>query len=426
MQERAGTTTRPSEPGLTRRELGRMMSASVAALAWPGSVARLTAAVAPATVAQHARARAGSAAVTPVLFRLSSNENNYGLAPAAVEALKSGRSYANRYGGESTGKLTEALAKAHGVPMEHILLTPGSGEILRAVTMAFTAPGKGLVTAAPSFESPVRTAHDLNAPVRAIPVAPDGSLDLTAMAGAAAGAGLAFVCNPNNPTGGINSGDAVRTFLDAYRAATPEGYVLVDEAYCNYVTDPSYATAVPLTHIDKRVIVSRTFSKIHGMAGLRVGYAIGHPDTLALVRAKTSSGTLSSVSAGAALASFDDRAHLTRQRDLNREARAYTRKAFEAAGYAVLPSHGNFVMVDVRREAAVFQRMCRDIGVAVARPFPPLTNHARITVGTVDEMKKAVALMIPLLSAPVRTSVSQGSADAERPLFDIDEHDGGC
>jgi histidinol-phosphate aminotransferase len=382
--------------GMTRRDLGRLVTGGVAALAW--STRGESGMVGGAASQDAARRSVRSAA--PVLFRLSSNENNYGLAPAAVEALKSGRSYANRYGGESVGKLTDALAKGHGVSAEHILLTPGSGEILRAVTLACTGPGKSLLAATPTFEAPARTARSVNAPVQAVPVAADGTHDLEAMAAAAAGTGLAFVCNPNNPTGGINSAAAVRRFLSAFRAAAPEGYVLVDEAYYDYVTDPTYETAVPITQTDKRVIVSRTFSKIHGMAGLRVGYAIGHPDTLALVRAKTSAGTLSSVSAGAALASLEDPAHLTRQRELNREARTFTRKAFEKAGYTVLPSEGNFVMVDVRRESTVFQELCRRAGIAIARPFPLLTNYARITIGTVEEMKKVVGLMLPLLSAP--------------------------
>jgi histidinol-phosphate aminotransferase len=398
--------------GITRRDLGRIVTGGVAALAWSTRATSATVEAAP-----------------PVLYRLSSNENNYGLAPAAVEALKSGKSYANRYGGESVGKLTAALAKMHGVPAEHILLAPGSGEILRAVTLAFTATGKGLIAASPTFEAPVRTAKSAKAPVQEVPVLADGTHDLTKMAAAAsASTGLAFVCNPNNPTGGINTGTAVREFMTAFRAAAPEAYVLVDEAYYDYVTDSSYETAVPFTQKDTRVLVSRTFSKIHGMAGLRVGYVIGHPEALAQIRAKTSAGTLSSVSAGAALASLEDHAHLVKQKTLNADARAYTRAQFEKAGFKVLPSEGNFVMVDVRRPATEFQDLCREAGVSVARPFPPMTTYSRITIGTVDEMKKAVALMLPLLSAPpkpkVTTPTSSGPGDGEPSLFEQEDH--GC
>jgi histidinol-phosphate aminotransferase len=380
-----------------------MISGGVAALGWSA----LSSGVPVHALQQAARegARQGAAAGPPLLYRLSSNENNYGLAPAAFEGLKSGRSYANRYGGESTGQLTEALAKVHGVPRDHILIAPGSGEILRAVTLAFTSPGKGLVTAGPSFEAPVRTAKSVNAAVQEVPVTAAGSLDLAAMAAASGPTtGLAFVCNPNNPTGGINPDVAVRDFVARFRKSSPDGYVLVDEAYADYVTDSSYASAVPLVLADPHVVVSRTFSKIHGMAGLRVGYAIGQPETLHLIRVRSSSGTLSSVSAGAALASLQDTANLEKQKEFNRVARAYTRQAFEKAGFTVLPSEGNFVMVDVKRAATDFQKMCREVGVAVARPFPPMTNYSRITIGTVDEMKKAVALMLPILATPPKTA----------------------
>ena len=250
---------------LTRRDIGRLMSAGVAALVLPGR--------ASAAPAQNGR-RAAEQSGPPVAFRLSSNENNYGLAPAAIATirLKPVIGEACRYGAESAGQLTAALAKAHGVPPDHIMLAAGSGEILRAVTLAFTGPGKPLVSASPTFESPGRTALGAKAEVRAIPVAPDGTLDLKAMAAAASGAGLAFVCNPNNPTGGINPEAAVTGFVKEFRTAAPEGYILVDEAYCDYVTDTSYASAIPITMRDPRVLVSRTFSKIHGMAGIRVGY----------------------------------------------------------------------------------------------------------------------------------------------------------
>ena len=131
---------------LTRRDLGRLMSAGVAALAVPRGVSGLT--------IQNARRQAETQMSTPVAFRLSSNENNYGLAPAAIAAfrLKQVIGDACRYGGGATSDLTAALAKAHGVPAEHIMLAAGSGEILRAVTLAFTGPGKALVSASPTLE----------------------------------------------------------------------------------------------------------------------------------------------------------------------------------------------------------------------------------------------------------------------------------
>jgi histidinol-phosphate aminotransferase len=405
---------------LTRRDLARLMSLGAAALVLPsGAVA-----ASRQTAATGARPQRGAGPATA--FRLSSNENNYGLAPAAIASMSVDKVIAQacRYGGEASSQLTQALAKAHGVPPESIMLAAGSGEILRAVTLAFTGPGKALVLASPTFEAPGRTAQMTKAEVRAVPVTATGLHDLKAMAGVSSGAGMAFICNPNNPTGGINPDTEVAEFVKAFRAASPEGYVLMDEAYYDYATDPTYATAIPMTLKDPRVLVSRTFSKIHGMAGMRVGYLVGHPDALAIVRAKTSAGTLSSLSAAAALASFEDQAYLAKQKKLNTESRAFTRKAFVDAGCNVLPSEGNFIMVDVKREAAVFQQMCREVGVAIARPFPPLTNFARITIGTTEDMQKAVPLMIPLLSAPPRT-LSPSPSPAPRQGADALPSDGG-
>ena len=175
------------------------------------------------------------------------------------------------------------------------------------------------------------------AEVRAVPVTATGLHDLKAMAGVSAGAGMAFICNPNNPTGGINPDAEVAEFVKAFRAASSDGYVLMDEAYYDYATDPAYATAIPLIAKDPKVLVSRTFSKIHGMAGMRVGYLVGHPDALAIVRAKTSSGTLSAISAAAALASFEDQAYLANQKKLKpRRGRSRARRSSTRAKRAAV------------------------------------------------------------------------------------------
>jgi histidinol-phosphate aminotransferase len=415
---------------MTRRDVARLLTGGAAALGLGamGDSAVLRArgllSVANAIDGGQAQQRAAG---PPIAYRLSSNENNYGLAPAAIAALSARNVVAQacRYGGEASSQLTQAIAKANNIPVESVMLAAGSGEILRAVTLTFTGPDKPLVLATPTFEAPGRTAEVTKAVVRSVPVTADGLHDLKAMAGVSAGAGLAFLCNPNNPTGGVNSAADVAAFVAAFRAASPDGYVLVDEAYFDYVTEPAYATAIPLTLKDRKVLVSRTFSKIHGMAGMRVGYLIGHPDALALVRAKSTAGTLSSVSAAAALASLEDSANVVNQKRLNAEARSFTRKAFVDAGCNVLPSEGNFIMVDVKREAAVFQQMCREVGVAIARPFPPLTNFARISIGTMDDMQKAVPLILPLLAAPPRT-VAPAAPSGPRGVAELSLADGGC
>jgi histidinol-phosphate aminotransferase len=384
---------------VTRRDLGRIVASAAAAAAF-----------APRTLSAGAPIRIGS------------NENNYGLGPNALTAVRDALPEANRYGGEAMSRLHAALVAAHDIDSGWLVLTPGSGEILRAATMAFTSSSRALVAAAPTFEAPGRTAEMIGAPVRQVPVLASGSLDLDGMAAQAAGAGLFFVCNPNNPTGGVSTADAIKAFVARARAAAPEAVLLMDEAYHDYVEDPGYASAIALVRNDPRILVSRTFSKIYGMAGMRVGYAIAQPETLRAMRRSLSQGALSSVSLGAALASLADREHHARQRALTRDAKAFTRKAFVDAGFNVLPSEANFLMVDVRRSVGSFAASCRESGVFIARPFPPLNTHARISIGTMDEMQRAVAVMLPILRAPssARADVSHDGAAA------ADLHVGGC
>jgi histidinol-phosphate aminotransferase len=367
-----------------------------------------------------APARADAAATTTVTrdvrrtttaLRLGSNENPCGLGPAAKDAFVAAAGEANRYPGRSSQVLVEALAAQHKVEPSWIYLTPGSGELLRAATMAFTSPAKSLVVASPTFEAPGRAAAAIGAPVQAVPVTSEGRLDLDAMAAKAAGAGMFFLCNPNNPTGASVPATAVAAFVATVKAAAPDAKILVDEAYFEYVDDPGYATAVPLAQADPRVFVTRTFSKIYGMAGLRVGYAIAHPETLAALRRQGSSGTLSSASLAAAAAALADTAHLSAEKARNTAARRFTREKFEAAGYRVLPSSANFLMIDVKRDASAFQAMCRQHQIMVARAFPPLTSCVRLSIGTQAEMDEAVPAMLALLEAPPPASARAAALD---------------
>ena len=332
------------------------------------------------------------------LVRLNSNENPNGPCQAALAAVRDALSDASRYPGGPAFALQSAVAAHAGVPESHVVLGCGSGDILRMATCASTGPGRALVTAAPTFESPEGHAASRGAGVRALAMTPDLKIDLDGMLGAAQGAGMFFVCNPNNPTGTLHGGDAIERFVSRAREAAPDALILIDEAYHEYVEDPSYRSAVALT-AGPNVLVSRTFSKVYGMAGLRVGYGIGDPATIARLRTERMGNSVNVLGAAAALAALADPGVIASERRLNRDAREFTRTELERMGYPSLPSHANFVLVDIRQEARGFAQACRAQGIAIGRPFPPLTRHARISVGTMDEMKRAVAVFKRVLNA---------------------------
>jgi histidinol-phosphate aminotransferase len=342
-----------------------------------------------AGLAPEARQAPAPGASGPPPILLDSNENPYGACTASLDAIRAAFGEACRYPNNFVD-LTDALAKFHGVQPENILLGSGSSEILRMAVLAFTTAGRPLVQGLPTFESPTRDAELAGAPVVSVPVGADLTLDLAGMAEKAGGAGLVFLCNPNNPTGTVHGADAVSGFIRRVLKSSPTTCILVDEAYHDYVEDLAYRTALPLALENPQVVLARTFSKVYGLAGLRVGYAVGRADTLKAMGRFRIPSNVNVLAAAAAIAALPQTAHVARQVALNREARDFTRRAFEAAGYRVIPPCANFLMVDIRRDAKAFQDACQERGVLVGRPFPPLTNYARVSIGTLDEMRRAM------------------------------------
>ncbi len=330
--------------------------------------------VSAAALSGVARLSAAEVRRSDTVLRLGANENSAGLGPAARAAFAEAVGEANRYPGRSWQQLESALVALHRIDSGSLLVTPGSGELLRAATLAFTGPQRPLVTAAPTFEAPARTAYSTGAEVRAVPVTADGRLDLEAMLARSEGAGLIYLCNPNNPTGGSVPADAIAAFVGRLAKVAPDSRVLLDEAYHDYADEPGYATGVPLAMADPRVVVTRTFSKVFAMAGLRVGYAIAQPSTLNALQAHTSDGTMSSASLATAVAALGDAAHVAAERDRNRAVRQFARDRFAAAGYRVLPSAANFLMIDIRRDAGSFGRICRQARIA-GGPAVPAAVH---------------------------------------------------
>jgi histidinol-phosphate aminotransferase len=340
------------------------------------------------------RAGGGSAlaAVHAQPIRLDSNENPYGPGPAAFEAIDNAFDIVSRYPDAPEEHLQETVTRWHGVPAGSVLMGCGSTEILRMAVREFTSPGRALVTAAPSFEDPMREAERLGAPVTAVPVDSALRLDLAGIADRSAGAGLIYLCNPNNPTGTLHPEAAIKEFVERALERSPATTILIDEAYYEYVEDPAYATSIPLAMKNPQVIVSRTFSKVFGLAGLRVGYAVGREGTLEPMRRHKLESGVNALGAAAAMAVLNRKDQVAGQRRLNHDARSFTKGWFESAGYKVVPSETNFMMVDLRIDPRSFRDACRKLDVWVGRPFPPLATHARISIGTMDEMRRAVEI----------------------------------
>ncbi len=339
-------------------------------------------------------------------IRLSSNENPVGPPRAALDAIVAALGDSNRYPFEPAQRLVARLAALHSVDPACIAVGAGSGEILRMAVYNWTSAARALVTAAPSFEEPVHYAELIGAPVIAVPVASTLKLDLDAMLKRVSGAGLVFVCNPNNPTGTLHSSSDITAFIDAVQRVSPDTTVLIDEAYHHYVEDSTYASAIPIALERANVVVSRTFSKVYGMAGLRLGYAIARRDTIASLRRHRLANSVNALVAPAALAALDDGAHVSRERARNHEAREFTRGALADRGYPSLPSEANFIMVDIRRDVREFQAACLEAGVQIGRPFPPLMTHARISIGTMEEMSTAVAVFRKILAGRPSTAAA--------------------
>ena len=329
------------------------------------------------------------------IIRISSNENARGPGQRSIQAIREAMTprMGRGYPPDHTADLVAAIAEVRGVSTENVIVGTGSGNILAGATRAFCGENRPLVTAAPTYGTPESTARRIGVEVRSIPVSASMGLDLDAMATAARGAGMVFLCNPNNPTGTAHSAAAVETFLRRVKRESPETAILVDEAYLDYAYDASVRTSIPLTLQLPGVFVTRSMSKAHGMAGLRVGYAIGQEETLRTISAAWELGSMNTLSAAAAAASLRDTDHIAAERNENARIRDFTLQAFRDLGYEAPDTHANFVFVDLGRPAAEFRDACLEQGVRVGRDFPPLERtHCRISLGTMAEMEASVGV----------------------------------
>jgi histidinol-phosphate aminotransferase len=366
--------------------------------------------------AHLAEAQAQGQRARPVLppgvdeIRISSNENPLGPGRVALDAILGKFPEAGRYPFNSTpgeGDLVGAIAAKYKVKPENIVMGAGSQEILKNAMRAFVSPTKWLVTAVPTFENCTGYAKRYQLPVTEVKVDSQMRLDVEPMIAAASkgNAGLVFFNNPNNPTATVHGAKTVADMVERIRKASPDTVILIDEAYHDYVTDPAYETAIPLALSTPNVFVARTFSKAYGMAGMRIGYAIGMADTVKPLAKLKMPYNVSVFGVAAAIASLGDPQHIADERKRNTDVRAFTVQALQDMGAKPADSQGNFVFVDIGRPAKDFRDACAKSGVMVGRDFPPFEKtHCRISIGTMDEMKKAVEVFRTVLKLTTTTA----------------------
>jgi histidinol-phosphate aminotransferase len=351
----------------------------------------------------------GAASAPPARpLLLHNNENPLGPGAAALDALREALGQggpAGRYVFDRLEDLQKALAEKFGAKPENIVTGCGSTQILRAAVQMFTSPTRPLVAGQLTYEECAGYAELIGTPVRAIPLDASLKLDLDAMAQASKGAGVVFLNNPNNPTATLHSAAAVSAFIDRVLAASPDTTILLDEAYHDYVTDATHKTQIATALQNPRVIVARTFSKAYGMAGMRLGYGIGHPQTIEKLESWEGANAINVASIVVAIASLKDQARLDAERARNTQVRQFTIDWFRGAGFTATDSQTNFLFVNIKRPVKEFRDACRAQGVLVARDFPPFEkSHVRISIGTLDEMKRAVEVFGKVLGVKAKAA----------------------
>jgi histidinol-phosphate aminotransferase len=326
-----------------------------------------------------------SAARGPI--RLHRNENPYGPSRDVIDAMhEASRTVANRYPNVEANRLRSAIAARHNVTTDQVVLGCGSSEILRAAAHALLESRGKLVVASPTFDWFAGYSQRAGIEVAAVPLTKDYSHDLDAMlARGGASATLVYICNPNNPTGTLTRRQDLEAFVRKLPATTR---VLIDEAYHHYVgPSADYASFLDRPLGDPRVFVTRSFSKIHGLAGLRIGYAVAAPETARLLRLHELPDNVNVVAAKAALIALRDDEHIRISLARNADDRQEFYNEANARMLRVIDSQTNFVLVNTGRPAARVIDHFRAHHVTLPQPFPGFDKHIRVSLGTPEDMR---------------------------------------
>ncbi|MCS7313939.1 MAG: aminotransferase class I/II-fold pyridoxal phosphate-dependent enzyme [Bryobacterales bacterium] len=318
---------------------------------------------------------------------LNANENPDGPCPQAIEAMRQALPQAWRYHFSEFPDIYAAVARSEGLAAEQVLVGAGSSEVLCAAVHAFTSPARPLILPEPTYELPAELAVALGRRVIRVPLTEGYLADVERLAreAAQAGGGLIYLCNPNNPTSALLPEGRLKWLTENL---PPETLLLVDEAYLHYVEGAEQISALRYVREGAPVVVTRTFSKIYGMAGLRVGFGCARADLIRRMR-PFRSGVISWVSAQAALAALAEAPRLIPERRqrlarIRGELCAWLRER----GFEYIEPQANFVMIRVNRDVRTVIEALWERGIAVGRPFPPLDHMLRVSIGTSVEMTR--------------------------------------
>ena len=372
---------------LSRRRFLQSLGVGAAAGAALASSPFTLQAFEPSRHAQAVGAKTALGAARANAILLNSNENAYGPLPNTLASMQQALGWANRYPDFDYDALVWQIADLHKIKPQQVVTGCGSTEIIRVAAAAFLPPGAKAIMAWPTFEACAAYADSAGAEVVKIPLTSRHAHDLDAMLSAAAqGPALIYICNPNNPTATLTP----RGDLDLFVSKLPaSSYVLMDEAYHHFAAGaPEYTSFLDKPTDNPRVIVARTFSKIYGMAGMRLGYGIASVESAQRLRRFQTQDNVNMVAAQAGVAALQDTAEMqmaTRRNAVDREE--FLSQAARR-GIKALPSFANFAMIGALRPATQVSSYFRQNGILVGRPFPLMENFVRVSFGKPDEMQK--------------------------------------
>ncbi len=316
-------------------------------------------------------------------IRMSSNENPYGPSKLAIEAMEKAFGESNLYGGIAN-KIFELQSKIEGVPVDSITLAAGSGEILQAAGILASLETGSIVAPYPTFGQLIRAAEDMGSEIINVPVNEKMHIDLDAMYAAIRhDTRMVYLCNPNNPIPSIIEKTALKDFV---RTVAKDRLVFIDEAYYEYVDNPEFSSMMHLIAEGvNNVIVARTASKIHGFAGLRVGFGFAHPELMTRLN-KVKTGSVSILAQHAAYVSYQDMEFQNLSKQKNKESLAIIEGMCDELGMRYIKSNANFSFIETGIDVNVFRKSMLDHGIMVGRTFEPYPTWARVSMAKPEEM----------------------------------------